>query len=82
MDMNTAGGLAAIVMGLNLLTTPYWTGPSHTYQGENWVNLLQVELNISGILLVVGGIALLVQAIVDILRRTYAYARLGVPKDS
>ncbi len=82
MDMNTAGGLAAIVMGLILLTTPYWTGPSHTYQGENWVNLLQVELNISGILLVVGGIALLVQAIVDILWPTYAYARLGVPKDS
>jgi hypothetical protein len=80
-DKNTAGGLAAIVVGILLLTTPVWAGPSHSFQGVNWVNLLQTELNISGILLTGGGVALLMRVFIDVFRQEYAMANLKLPKD-
>ena len=80
-DKNTAGGLAAIVVGILLLTTPVWAGPSHSFQGVNWVNLLQTELNISGILLTGGGVALLMRVFIDVFRQEYALANLKLPKD-
>ena len=80
-DKNTAGGLAAIVVGILLLTTPVWAGPSHSFQGVNWVNLLQTELNISGILLTGVGIALLMRVIIGVFRQEYALANLKLPKD-
>jgi hypothetical protein len=48
-------GLAAISMGVVTIATPYWAGPSHTSQGENWVALLQSELLLAGIILLVAG---------------------------
>ena len=80
-DKNTAGGLAAIVMGILLLTTPVWAGPSHTYQGENWVNLLQIPLYISGILLTGGGLALLLRVVIDVIRQEFAVVDLKLPKE-
>jgi hypothetical protein len=80
-DMNVAGGLAAILMGVILLTTPYWAAGSHTYQGVNWVNLLQMELHISGIILTGAGIALLTRVILDLYRREYAFAEFKLPRD-
>lgn len=80
-DKDTAGGLAAIMTGIILLTTPIWAGPSHMYQGENWVNLLQTPLYISGILLTGGGIALLMRVAIDIIRQEFAMADLKLPKD-
>jgi len=80
-DMNVAGGLVAILMGVILLTTPFWAGGSHTYQGVNWVNLLQTELYISGILLTGVGIALMARGLLDILHRDYALAELNLPRD-
>jgi hypothetical protein len=68
-DNTTAGGLAAILVGILLLTALYWIGPSHTYQGENWVELLEVPLYISGILLSGGGLALLMKVAVDVFRQ-------------
>lgn len=82
MDMNTAGGLAAIVMGVILLTTPYWAGPSHTYQGVNWVNLLQFELTVSGILLTGAGVAMFVRVVLDMFRHEYVYAEINVSRDN
>jgi hypothetical protein len=82
MDMNTAGGLAAIVMGVILLTTPVWAGPSHTYQGVNWVHLLQSELIISGIILTGAGVAFLARVFIDVFIREYALAHINQPKDS
>jgi hypothetical protein len=81
-DKDTAGGLAAIVVGTILLTTPIWAGPSHTYLGENWVNLLQTPIYISGILLTGAGIALLMRVAVDIIRREIATVNIKLPKDS
>ena len=80
-DKDTAGGLAAIMTGIILLTTPIWAGPSHTYLGENWVNLLQTPLFISGILLIGGGIALFMRVAIDIIRQEFAMADLKLPKD-
>lgn len=80
-DKDTAGGLAAIMAGIILLMTPVWAGPSHTFQGENWVNLLQTPLYISGILLTGAGIALLLKVAVDVIRREFAIADLILPKD-
>ena len=80
-DKDTAGGLAAIMTGIILLTTPIWAGPSHMYHGENWVNLLQTPLYISGILLTGGGIALLMRVAIDIIRQEFAMADIKLPKD-
>ena len=43
-----AGGLAAIVTGLITLSTPIWAGPSHMFEGVNWVNLLLAPLMLAG----------------------------------
>lgn len=55
----TAGGAAAIIAGLVVLTTGIWAGPSHTYMGENWVNVLFVPLMVFGSLLTGSGLGLL-----------------------
>jgi hypothetical protein len=81
-DKETAGGLAAIILGVLLLTTPAWAGPSHTFQGENWVMLLQTELYLSGILLTGAGIAILARIIVNGLRQELALSKVNLPKDN
>ncbi len=55
----TAGGLTAIVAGLIMLTTVVWAAPTHTYQGENWVNVIYVPLMSIGTLLTLFGFGLL-----------------------
>lgn len=59
----TAGGLAAIVAGLLMLTAVVWAAPTHTYQGDNWVNVIYVPLMTAGTLLTVSGFGLLGYAI-------------------
>ncbi|RPI88102.1 MAG: hypothetical protein EHM41_02580 [Chloroflexi bacterium] len=61
-DRLAAAGLASIVAGAVLLTVVYWAGPSHMYEGVNWVNVIFWPLNISGTLLAFGGFGLLVYA--------------------
>jgi hypothetical protein len=59
----TAGGLAAIVAGLVMLSTIVWAAPTHTYQGENWVNVIYVPLMTVGTVLTMFGFGLLAYAI-------------------
>ena len=80
-DKDTAGGLAAITMGVLLLTTPVWAGSSHTFQGVNWVHLLQTELNLSGILLIGGGLAILMRVVIGIIRHESTLAKIGLPSE-
>lgn len=80
-DQDTAGGLAAIILGVLLLTTPIWAGPSHTFQGENWVMLLQTELNLSGILLTGAGVAMLARVIVNGFRQEFTLSKVDITKD-
>lgn len=61
-DRTAAAGLAAIVAGALLLTVVYWAGPSHSYEGVNWVNYIFWPLNITGTLLAFGGFGLLLHA--------------------
>lgn len=58
-----SGGLAAIIAGLVMLTTVVWAAPTHTYQGENWVDVLYVPLMSAGTLLTLFGFGLLVYAL-------------------
>jgi hypothetical protein len=51
------------------------------YQGENWVNLLQTPLYISGILLTGGGLALLMRVVIDVIRQEFAVVDLNLPKE-
>jgi hypothetical protein len=80
-DRNTAGGLAALTMGVLILTTPVWAGPPHTSQGENWVDLLQTELLLSGILLLGFGIFLLGRNIRGLINHEYALAPVEVVEE-
>ena len=67
-DGATAGGLAAIVAGLIVLTVPSWAGPSHTYFGENWVNILLAPLTLGGLFLIVVGVLLVARQIITAIR--------------
>jgi len=58
-DKTTGGGLAAMVAGTVILSTPMWVGASHVYMGSNWVDVLAVPIYISGTFLILGGMALL-----------------------
>ncbi len=55
-----AGGVALILTGATILTTPLWAGPSHTLDGYNLVDTLIVPLLVDGVLLIAGGIVLIV----------------------
>lgn len=60
-DKTAGGGLAAMVTGTVILSTPMWVGASHVYMGSNWVNVLAWPIYISGTFLILGGMALLVR---------------------
>lgn len=53
---STSSGLAAIAVGLLLLSMPMMVGPSHTFEGNNWVNVLDMPLAVGGWLLTGGGL--------------------------
>jgi len=59
-DNDNLFGIAAISMGVVTITTPLWAGPSHTFQGENWVLLMLPQLTLAGIILITGGIFLVI----------------------
>lgn len=54
-----AGGVAMIVAGLLILTTPFWIGETHMLDGYNLVYTLEVPLLLDGTLLVLGGSGML-----------------------
>jgi len=58
-DKMTGGGLAAMVAGAVILSTPMWVGASHVYTGSNWVDVLSLPIYVSGTFLILGGMALL-----------------------
>jgi len=57
-----AGGLAAFVGGILILTVPAWAGASHTPDGYNLVYVFAVPLMVSGALLTLTGITCLAMA--------------------
>jgi hypothetical protein len=63
-----SGGLAAIISGVVTLTTFIWAGPSHTYQGVNWVELFDILILGFGLLMLLGGIGLIAHWLVFVIR--------------
>lgn len=84
-DRTTAGGLAAIAAACIVLSTASWAGPSHTFQGENAVHLLQTPLNVLGAILALVGLGLLVRVAVrvrtDVRRQESARAGLQLEQE-
>ncbi len=74
-DGATAGGFAAIVAGLVVLSVPTWAGASHTYQGTNWVLVLQRPLEITSLILLTGGALLLGWVGFQVVRQELAKAK-------
>jgi hypothetical protein len=58
----TGGGLAAMISGIIILSTPMWVGASHIYMGSNWVYVFAWPIYIFGTFLSLGGIGLLASA--------------------
>lgn len=58
-DKTIGMGVTAIVTGIAALTMPIWGGPSHTFDGINFVNALGTEITITGIFLLLLGTGLL-----------------------
>lgn len=53
---STPTGLAAIVAGIAMLTTPLWAAPTHLLDGYQWVNVLRMPLLAAGGGLMLGGL--------------------------
>jgi hypothetical protein len=58
-----AGGMAAILSGGMTLSVFYWAAPSHTYQGVNWVELLDLSLFVLGFGFLAVGLGLVGSAV-------------------
>jgi hypothetical protein len=70
-DRSTSGGLAAIAAGIVVLTVHLWAGPSHTYMGTNWVDVLILPLMLVGWGLVIWGAILLSKVVVAIFKEEF-----------
>lgn len=58
-NLGTPTGIAAIVAGLAMVTTPLWAGESHMLEGHNLVDTLELPLLFDGGALIVAGVCLL-----------------------
>ncbi len=59
---SAAAGMAAMVVGVILVSTPMWAAPNHVVDGFNYVNVLALPLMLGGGSLLLGGLALLALA--------------------
>ena len=55
----TAGGMTAIISGMIALTVFKWVGSTHTYQGENWVDLFDIAVIFFGLSMLAIGISII-----------------------
>ncbi|MBT3239471.1 MAG: hypothetical protein HON98_03090 [Chloroflexi bacterium] len=65
-DKTMAGGMAAFISGLIILSVFIWAGPSHTYQGDNWVEVFLIPILVNGTFLTVGGLIALTKSFIQI----------------
>jgi hypothetical protein len=61
----TSGGLAAIMVGILILSVRTWVGASHVYDGNNWVDVLRMPLLLSGSGLTITGVGLMLRSAFD-----------------
>ncbi|MFC1669683.1 hypothetical protein ACFL20_04770 [Spirochaetota bacterium] len=61
---DTAGGAAAIVMGILCLTIHVWMGPTHTWGGINYADAFNTVMNFTGWGLVTFGTGIMTRSII------------------
>ncbi|MCK5053055.1 MAG: hypothetical protein KAR65_02180 [Anaerolineales bacterium] len=61
----TATGLTAFFVGVILISTSHWAGPSHTFDGVNLVHVLRIPLLAGGTIFSMGGLAILLWTALD-----------------
>lgn len=61
----TSGGLAAIMVGILILSMRTIVGNSHIYEGVNWVDVIKTPLLVSGLGLTFGGLGMLAKLAFD-----------------
>lgn len=71
-EVAAAAGLAALVVGMAMLTVGWWVGASHTHNGTDWTDVLQPYLSIAGIAFAGGGLGVFVKAALTLLRQPEA----------
>jgi hypothetical protein len=64
-----AGGMAALFVGVAMLTMPLWVGSSHSYEGTDWTNVLQPGLSIVGLAFTAGGLGVFLKAAFAVIRQ-------------
>ena len=68
-DEAKTSGLSAMLAGVAMLTIYIWAGPSHTFQGGNWIDVLKVPLIIGGLVLTIGGFSAMLWPFLAALRK-------------
>ncbi len=68
-EATAAGGLAALIVGVTILTMPLWVGSSHTYEGTDWTDVLQPGLSIVGLAFTAGGVGVFLKAVAAVIRQ-------------
>ena len=61
--------LAALIVGITMLTMPLWVGSSHTYEGTDWTGVLQPGLSIVGLAFTAGGLGVFLKALAAVIRQ-------------
>ncbi|MEB2288575.1 MAG: hypothetical protein OZ934_10720 [Anaerolineae bacterium] len=68
-EATAAGGMAALLVGVMMLTMPLWVGSSHTYEGTDWTGVLQPGLSIVGLAFTAGGLGVFLKAAATVIRQ-------------
>jgi hypothetical protein len=71
----TAAAMTSMISGIMILTIYSWAGSSHTYMGENWVDVLQAPLILSGGFLLLSGFCFLFRVIRSVFRHEVTESR-------
>jgi len=58
-DKELASGMAAVVVGIVALTMSLWAGPSHMFDGGNYIDEYILYVNIVGVTFTLGGLFLI-----------------------
>ncbi|MEK6255958.1 MAG: hypothetical protein N2C13_01405 [Chloroflexota bacterium] len=68
-EKTAAGGMASFVAGILMVTIFAWAGPSHMYQGGNWIDVLETPLIVGGVFLALGGAAAVIRSIQELIKQ-------------
>jgi hypothetical protein len=74
-EITAASGMTALLVGFTMLTIDFWAGASHTVGSTNWIDALQPEIDIGGVLLVLGGLFIFLRAIMALLHQSQTQER-------